>query len=82
MKRRTTIEIDDDLLARARRALENLLGRKVDVVELRGPFSPRASAVAFVQGDNTVPPVDLRWEPVYHDPRAEGGSSPLFADSP
>ncbi len=34
------------VLEELRRALENLLGRGVDVVELRGPFSPRGQQMA------------------------------------
>jgi len=34
------------VLEELRRALENLLGRGVDVVELRGPFSPRGQRMA------------------------------------
>src|SRR5947209_1280002 len=34
------------VLEELRRALENLLGCKVDVVELRGPFSPRGQKMA------------------------------------
>ncbi len=38
-----------------RRALENLLGRRVDVVELRGPFSPRGQQMAERIRQEAVP---------------------------
>jgi predicted nucleotidyltransferase len=38
-----------------RRALENLLGRQVDIVELRGAFSPRAQQMADSIGREAVP---------------------------
>lgn len=43
------------VLEELRRALENLLGRRVDVVELRGPFSPRGQQMADRIRQEAVP---------------------------
>jgi uncharacterized protein len=38
-----------------RRALENLLGCKVDIIELRGPFSPRGQRMAERIRQESIP---------------------------
>jgi predicted nucleotidyltransferase len=43
------------VLEELRRALENLLGRKVDIVELRGPFSLRGEPMAARIREEAVP---------------------------
>jgi predicted nucleotidyltransferase len=54
-----TVDVDGfayfGALEELRRAFENLLGRKVDVVELRGPFSPRGQQMAERIRQEAVP---------------------------